>query len=317
MDERTETETNINENQNNNSIKDGIDLILKIIPILMFVFLVLNFIFNFGYFFRLGINFSAVLTIRDYYEGTASFLIVFIALYGGLLNTIAYARFLTLLINVFNLLATSFFLFQFKMFFAQTLCYINLRINKKNTFSDKRNVIIIKRELDNIKNEHLENQKECWQDIMQILGIVLATIYPIYVIWVQSYFISKKIFLIILIIYLFLVLVNIYFKVLKQRIVYSLMLILTILFLVGNLYFLKDFKNDQFYVKLKNGESYTVIRTLNQGILIRDISSVKFIKWENVECLEKSVKNLDFIDSTNYLLIGKQLNKIYNSIDKE
>lgn len=71
------------ENESKTFNWDFIKIATTALPLVILLYLMCNFIFNAGYFYVFGIRFMGLLTMQDYYEGTAPFIAFIFCFFSG------------------------------------------------------------------------------------------------------------------------------------------------------------------------------------------------------------------------------------------
>lgn len=262
------------------SLEKLIDYSVKIIPLLIFLFLLINFIFNLGYFFIIGNKFLSLLTISDYYEGSAPLVSITVLSFGVIFNAVFLNNHVRASFIYFNLIFSS------KVSVPIRILKINLETNihykfnhSKYTYADKRLLIKKRKELKSIKNDMNENVKDM-QEFNPLISWSLSfiIILPIVIIFINSIFISMLLFFILLIIY---ILILIFASKKKSIAKYYFLTMLSIIFIfcLGIWCFLRDYSIDTVSYIANSNKDIQVIRPISKGILIKSQNGISFIDW--------------------------------------
>lgn len=268
---------------------ETIDFLLKTIPLIVFLFLILNFIFNMGYFFILGINFFSLLTIRDYYEGTAPFIVLSLLIYGSVFNVTIFNINVKIVFDHLYVAYRNYVDIPIRLLKLRYKDFIHYKFNrKKYNYSDKRELIWRKKEREDIKKELIKYKKTLSKYNPYILNLFLFTIIlPIIVIFLNSFSISWVLLGIMLVLFLLIICVSATQKGLLKLYFLFVLLVLFVLSL-GLRRFLLDYTN----VTMISGK-YNVIRPISKGMLVRENNKIYFIDWEQKNMIES--KNISYV----------------------
>lgn len=274
---------------NTQSKSETIDFLLKTIPLIVFLFLILNFIFNMGYFLILGINFFSLLTIRDYYEGTAPFIVLSLLIYGSVFNVTIFNVNVKIVFDYLYVAYRNYVDIPIRLLKLRYKDFIHYKFNrKKYNYSDKRELIWRKRDREDIKKELIKYKKTLSKYNPYILNLFLFTIIlPIIVIFLNSFSISWVLLGIMLVLFLLIIYVSATQKGLLKLYFLFVLLVLFVLSL-GLRRFLIDYTN----VTMISGK-YNVIRPISKGMLVRENNKIYFIDWEQKNMIES--KNISYV----------------------
>lgn len=250
--------------------------LIKTISVGVFVFLVLNFIFNIGYFTFIGLKFLTLLELRDYYEGTAPLSVFVLILFMGLTNAFLYSKHIKFALSGIK------YLYRIALYFGWYLItlrtkYKNLDFNKKRQFIQAKN---------KIKNGFLD--KELFLAILYSIPFVLLLILPL---WQLSYWVlplSKVLFWVIFCIYLILLLCYFYATTNTIKITSIIFVIVSLFYSFGCWEFIRDYNKTGTKVVLSNNQIALLIRPIAKGILVKDKNNITFYKWSDVKQISKT-----------------------------
>ena len=269
-----------------NKIKTSeiIEKIFKIISVVAVLFLMLNFIFNMGYFIPLGLKFFSLLEIRDYYEGTAPFLVVSILLYGAIFNIPIFSNIVSKLPKCINIL------FETIWNFPRSLKKLKIDLQKNNSTNDNGMELKKINDLDK-KIKELKESNE-FKDINKffIALLILTILLPIFIIFINGSYISKCLLYLSFIVYLFIVGS---FFIQNTSVKTFLLIISTIFFIIflGLKQFVLDY-NDLTVVGNFKNIKYYIIRPISKGYIIKDgNNNIKFINCNQTVVIDKKVNN--------------------------
>ncbi len=250
--------------------------LIKTISVGIFAFLIFNFIFNIGYFTFIGLKFSTLLELRDYYEGTAPLSVFVLVLFMGLTNAFLYSKHIKFALRGIK------YLYRIALYFGWYLItlrtkYKNLAFNKKRQFIQAKN---------KIKNGFLD--KELFLAILYALPSVILLFLAL---WQLSYWIlpvSKILFIIVFCIYLIPLLIYFYSKSYIMKTSFIILAIVSLLYSFGCWEFMRDFKKTGTKVTLSDNQTVLLIRTLAKGVLVKDKNNVTFYQWSDVKQISKT-----------------------------
>lgn len=258
-----------------------LDLLLKSLTCFVFIFLCFNFIFNVGYFHQIGINFVSLLEMKDYYEGTAPLAVFTVLSFGCILNIILYSAlikiFIKYIVKLFKCYCTSIYS-HFRLYKLLFFEY------KKSKFSIKKEILSIKKDLKKIGPIY---QNNILLDIWLFIISLFIIIFPFFQIYYSSINLSLLLCILLNITYLIIVLVSLFVQNSFTRNVINIFLVAIIFFLLGNLFFLKDYKYSITEVETVNNVTYISIRPITKGVIVKDKNKIKLIKWENIKTINK------------------------------
>lgn len=260
----------------------NIDYILKLITISAFLFLIMNFVFNLGYFSSIGIRYASLLELKDYYEGTAPSLMFVIAIFLTLANALLFSnfiKFITLVIhnyvNGFRLNCYLIFLLKFEF--------------NKAAYSIKKRLTQIKKKL-NDTNKQM--RKYSFKDLLNFIFFVFIFTAPIFQLYDYVYKFSKSSFWILLVLYLICYYISIFIKNLVAKVSAITMIMIIIIAFLGNWSFLRDFNYTGTNVTLENGNQVLLIRPIAKGVIVKNKSDIEFYQWDRVKKFSKPIKIL-------------------------
>lgn len=257
-----------------------IDIYLKLIPTSIFIFLILNFIFNLGYFLFIGIRIASLLEIRDYYEGTAPLTTLTLVFFISCINMFIYSQ---LGNEIFHLLK-KFFRYIYKFFKVRIKYKLLAKFYFKNlSYKNKKEIVNLKHEL--AKNKLFDTTTK--KIITIFVLFFIAIIYPLFQIYHSAFHISKPIFWILCSLYLFSITIHSLHKSTIIRGILLFMTTLSIIFILGCWAFLRDYKVTGTEVFLKNGNSCLLIRPIAKGVITKKHNNLIFYPWEKVDHIFK------------------------------
>ncbi len=266
--------------------KIDIDCILKFITISAFLFLIMNFIFNLGYFSCMGIRYASLLELKDYYEGTAPSLMFVVAIFLTLANALLFSNFIedTLLVinNYVNLFCLN---CRFKI-----LVILNYKLV---SYKMKKELIQLKKDLNRINKKIL---RYTFSDLLNFIFFVFIFTMPIFQLYDYVYKFSKSSFWILLVLYLICYYISIFIKNLVAKISAITMIMIIIIALLGHWSFLRDFNYTGTNVTLENGSQVLLIRPIAKGVIVKNKSDIEFYQWDRVKKFSKPIKILKVPD---------------------
>ena len=278
----------------------------KIISIITFSFLILNFIFNMGYFLPLGLKFFSMLSIRDYYEGTAPLLIFSIMLYGSVFNIPVFHRIVQDLPKNIKIL------YEVKMKLPNDLKKLKKDIEKSNITEEECKIF-----QDRYKNTEKEIKEFTESQELKDFNkygfdlFVFAVLLPIIIIFFNSVFISKNLLLVLLLV--FIAIISSFF-IPKDSVRKPVLVIFTISFLMllGLRQFICDY-NDLNVLGIFQNNKYYIIRPISKGYIVKDKdNNIKFIDLNQTVTIDNKT-NSQIID----IFLKKQKNEnFFNRIFK-
>lgn len=266
--------------------KISVDLILKLITISAFVLLIMNFIFNLGYFSSMGIRYASLLEIKDYYEGTAPSLIFVLAIFLTLANALLFSNFIKFITLVIHNYVNGF----------RLNCYLMILLKfefNKAAYSIKKRLTQIKKEL-NDTNKQM--RKYSFKDLLNFIFFVFIFTVPIFQLYDHVYKFSKSSFWILLLLYLICYYISIFIKNLFSKISAITMIMIIIIAFLGNWSFLRDFNYTGTNVTLENGNQVLLIRPIAKGVIVKNKSDIEFYQWDRVKKFSKPIKVLKVPD---------------------
>lgn len=271
-----------------------IDKTNKYIPLLIFSLVIANFLFNFGYFFKMDISFMSVLSLSDYYEGTAPYLIL-TAYYALFMlinlnypkNSVAVFALGFIIIDTLSVVKrfTGFFIFRLFYLFVKLLYGVIYKIEPA-PYGLKRQMARIEKltkEFKKLKAKEIRNNLTI---AIAVLPLSLLVIIPIGLIIAMYYTISIKWMLLYLTVYI--ILLSICFFIKDKRFLFALTCSIVLL-LIGNWKYVNDFNNTSRFVILNNGNECQLIRIVSKGAFVKQKESVLFVKWEDISGIQKSL----------------------------
>lgn len=266
--------------------KISVDLILKLITISAFLLLIMNFIFNLGYFSCMGIRYASLLEIKDYYEGTAPSLIFVLAIFLTLANALLFSNFIKNIIIVINMYLSLLGLnCNFKILVMFKYKKIPYKLQKKITML-KKNLNIVNKEI----------LKYTFLDLLNFIFFVFIFTMPIFQLYDYVYKFSKSSFWILLVLYLVCYYISIFIKKLVTKISAITTIMIIIIVLLGHWAFLRDFKNTVTNVILDNNSQVLLIRPISKGVIVKNKSDIEFYQWNRVKKFSKPIKVLKVPD---------------------
>lgn len=260
--------------------KINVDLILKLITISAFLLLIMNFIFNLGYFSCMGIRYASLLELKDYYEGTAPSLMFVIAIFLTLTNALIFSNFIKFIILVINNYAKIFRLNCYLMFL------LKFEYNK-TVYSIKKRLTKIKKELNDINKQI---RKYSFKDLLNFIFFVFIFTTPIFQLYNYVYKFSKFSFWSLLVLYLICYYISIFIKNLAAKISAITIIMIIIIVLLGHWAFLRDFRNTVTNVILDNNSQVLLIRPISKGVIVKNKSDIEFYQWDRVKKFSKPIK---------------------------
>ena len=262
--------------------KIDIDCILKFITISAFLFLIMNFIFNLGYFSCMGIRYASLLELKDYYEGTAPSLMFVVAIFLTLANALLFSNFIKFIMLVINNYVKGFRLNCYLMFL------LKFKYNKA-AYSIKKRLTQIKKEL-NDTNKQMS--KYSFKDLLNFIFFVFIFTMPIFQLYDYVYKLSKSSFWILLVLYLICYYISIFVKNLVAKISAITMIMIIIIAFLGHWAFLRDFNYTGTNVTLENGSQVFLIRPIAKGVIVKNKLDIEFYQWDRVKKFSKPIKIL-------------------------
>ena len=271
------------ENESKTFNWDFIKIATTALPLVILLYLMCNFIFNAGYFYVFGIRFMGLLTMQDYYEGTAPFIAFIFCFFSGFFNVcmhniqdVLYLPWMIIFVKV----VTKIKLFAF--------CCLKHKI----TYSEKKDYAGIRKELKDIEND-LKNRIAPMSSstFFEIFFCFLFLFYPLYYFYINIYFIDKTMFYFLLGIWIVFA-----FLLTKLRLIYRIILIFValIIFLLFFGIFMSEsnIKNTAITVQLKNNDTYQLVRTISRGVIVKDNGFIiKFVPWNDVNQISKNIRD--------------------------
>ncbi len=280
-----------------------LDITLKIIPALITFVFIESIIFNLSYFNALNSEWTMLLSLPDYYEGSI-FAIHYIFIL-GMISLVIYMlpKFLKTIYRFCIYFLRCIRIFCICIFLSCQMLYIQTKLKTK-TFSlnFKKKYVALKKELHNI-----------WWELMQILSSIFKILIPLIILELFLFFSAlhltyttylynwKLLLIALLVFYLFIV----WQKKPKSKLLVSICCgILLFSMLMWNLGahiatqsrgydFLsisKYLPTQKYSLASINGQKYRLIRALNKGILVKKDEKLLFFKWEDVASLEQDYK---------------------------
>lgn len=262
--------------------KINIDYILKLITISAFLFLILNFVFNLGYFLNIGIKYASLLELQDYYEGTAplttfyaySFIgLIFLIKNHELYNTVKAS--INNWIFLVRINIKKFILFAFRY--------------KKVSISTKKEILNVKREI-SIINERFKRFSFIEITIFVLyLSMLITAIIPVYI-----YLDKISLFLswVIIFLYASLCLISFFSKCFIERLFWTIIIVFTISGILGHCAFVENFNNTATMITLDNNSQVLLIRPIAKGVIVKNKSDIEFYQWDRVKKFSKPIKIL-------------------------
>lgn len=262
--------------------KISVDLILKLITISAFLFLLLNFIFNLGYFSNIGIKYASLLELQDYYEGTAPLTTFYAYFFIGLIflikNHELYNTVKALINNWIFLVRINikkFILFAFRY--------------KTVSISTKKEILNVKREISSINKRF---KRFSFIDITIFVLYLLMLITAIIPVYIYLYRISLFLSWVIILLYAFWCLISLFSKCFIDIIFWSVIIVSTISGILGHCAFVENFNNTVTMVTLDNNSQVLLIRPISKGVIVKNNSDIEFYQWNRVEKISKPIKIL-------------------------
>ena len=295
--------------------KNIIDKYVKILPLLIFLFLLINFIFNSGYFFIIGNKFLSLLTLSDYYEGSAPLIVITILSFALIFNTIFLNNHVRASYMYLNLLLSSKIYVPLRALRFNFKRTIHFKLNRsKYTYNDRKKLIKAKKDYEKFQNEIVQNFKDL-NDIKPLINWVLICIIllPILIIFINSFLVSIRLFYLLLILYICIIITA---SQKKGTMKYYFLTILTIIFIfcLGVWQFLRDYKLDTMSYMMNKQEKYQVIRPISKGILVKQEKNILFIDWNNNLLFSSNQPDLiDFLITDSDLKIQQNVNNTFES----
>lgn len=285
------------ENESKTFNWDFIKIATTALPLVILAYLMCNFIFNAGYFYVFGIRFMSLLTMQDYYEGTAPFIAFIFCFFSGFFNVCMHniQDVLCLPRAFINYLNTHIYL-PLRIIFVKVVTKIKLFalycLKHKITYSEKKACVWIRKELKDIEKD-LKNRIAPMSSytFFEMLFCFIFMFYPLYYFYINIYFVDKIMF------YLLIGIWFIYaFLLTKLRLIYKIIatLVALVIFLLFFGIFMSEsnIKNTAITVQLKNNDTYQLVRTISRGVIVKDNNFIiKFIPWNDVNQLSKNIRD--------------------------
>ena len=285
------------ENESKTFNWDFIKIATTALPLVILLYLMCNFIFNAGYFYVFGIRFMGLLTMQDYYEGTAPFIAFIFCFFSGFFNVCMHniQDVLYLPRAFINYLNAHIYL-PWRIIFVKVVTKIKLFafccLKHKITYSEKKAYAGIRKELKDIEKD-LKNRIAPMSSstFFEIFFCFLFLFYPLYYFYINIYFIDKTMFYFLLGIWIVFA-----FLLTKLRLIYRIILIFValIIFLLFFGIFMSEsnIKNTAITVQLKNNDTYQLVRTISRGVIVKDSGFIiKFVPWNDVNQISKNIRD--------------------------
>lgn len=265
--------------------------LLNLLPFLILLFLISNFIFNCGYFISLGIKNMGLLSLPDYYEGTAPYMIFCLLFFACVFITgidkdnLEVVKFFTTSIKRFvrNIIVVPSCLLYYKiiLFVFKMQC-------RNGDFHHKRIYVQTSKKI----NEMLVDIKEYMKLFMWVLArfilSIIAIAYPIYWLFEKMFHVDKSLYFVSILAYLITLILVLFVTNKKIRIIVSVLFYFFCIFILGAWMLLKNYNDLSTIVKTKNNKEYSLIRPINKGVFLKDKGNdVIFYKWESVESITR------------------------------
>lgn len=260
--------------------QENINFYLKLISISIVIFLILNFIFNIGYFAFIGLKFISLLEIRDYYEGTAPLFIFTLLYFIGYFNIIVYSRPIKKILNfittVSNIITRDIIL--------KTKYKILLSGCKQMSFNIKRRLVLINRD---IKKFNQLKVTDLFKSFLGFVFVLFIAVFPLCHSYYLIYKYSKELYFIFIFLYLILVYIYLFNQNVYKKILFSLLIIPFMFSIIGCWAFLRDYKTSGSEVLLNNNKTYVLLRPITKGVILKTSKGLMFYTWNNVKYIEK------------------------------
>lgn len=271
---------------------ENFDYVLKIISISVFLFLTIIYVFNLGYFLILGMKFTSLLELRDYYEGSAplftfSFLIIstcfcFLSFTKPLKKLPSYIRSLyysILFIPITNL----------KCELRYRYSLIRYKKVYKKVYSCKKDFLKIKKELDNIRNENAKFILSFLFDFYLFILPLFLFVFPIYLFWTYVFPFCHNLFVVMTISYILFALYILINNNFFNRCIVIIFVLFSFVFMFGINYFLRNCSMSDTNVLLVNKQNKILIRTIKKGVIYKENEkNIGFVTWDKVEKIYKN-----------------------------
>lgn len=270
----------------NEQAKFSIDYSLKFITISAFVFLIMNFIFNLGYFSCMGIRYASLLEIKDYYEGTAPLLTFVVAIFLTLTNALIFSNFVK---NIIMVIDNYINLFCIKCRFKISVI-LEYRLVP---YKMKREFVRLKKDLNVINKKFF---KYTFLDLCNFIFFASLLTMPIFQLYDYVYKLSKSSFWILLVLYLLCNYISIFVKDLIAKITAIIMIMTIMVALLGHWAFLRDLNKAGTNVILDNNNQVSLVRPIAKGVIVKNKSDIEFYQWNRVKKFSKPIKVLKVPD---------------------
>lgn len=270
----------------NEQAKFSIDYSLKFITISAFVFLIMNFIFNLGYFSCMGIRYASLLEIKDYYEGTAPLLTFVVAIFLTLTNALIFSNFVK---NIIMVIDNYINLFCIKCRFKISVI-LKYRLVP---YKMKREFVRLKKDLNVINKKFF---KYTFLDLCNFIFFASLLTMLIFQLYDYVYKLSKSSFWILLVLYLLCNYISIFVKDLIAKITAIIMIMTIMVALLGHWAFLRDLNNAGTNVILDNNNQVSLVRPIAKGVIVKNKSDIEFYQWNRVKKFSKPIKVLKVPD---------------------
>lgn len=285
------------ENESKTFNWDFIKIATTALPLVILLYLMCNFIFNAGYFYVFGIRFMSLLTMQDYYEGTAPFIAFIFCFFSGFFNVCMHSIqdvlcFPRIFINYLD----SHIYLPLRIIFVKAVkkikIFVLLCLKHKITYSEKKTYAMMRKELKDIEKDLKNRIAPMSSNLLFEISVCVFFIFsPLYYFYKHIYFVDRMMFCFFLgiwIIYAFLLT--------KLKLMYR--ILVTIVALVFFLIFFGIFmsesniQNTAITVQLKNNDTYQLVRTISRGVIVKDNDYIiKFVPWNDVNQISKIIRD--------------------------
>lgn len=243
-------------------MKEKIEFLMQYSAAIIFTFLICSFVFNIGYFAPLNFKFMGLLTLSDYYEGTAPALFWSLTLlHSFVLPILTYYKDIELILNALHKIIN--LLNKIK----------KLNINNKNT-----------REM---RAEIFENLIYLIKTILIYLLIMLPSLF--FTMWLLSIYAFDIKFAILAysITSLALILSFVLYAIKKYIGIYVLSIFIFLMITYSGVCLSKkDYKSNSLTVRTYDNQVYLLIRPISKGIIAKSYQKdTIFIKWKDVKMI--------------------------------
>lgn len=276
---------------------DFIKIATTALPLVILAYLMCNFIFNAGYFYVFGIRFMSLLTMQDYYEGTAPFIAFIFCFFSGFFNVCMHSIqdvlcFPRIFINYLD----SHIYLPLRIIFVKVITKIKLFalrcLKHKITYSKKKAYAEARKELKDIEKDLKSRIAPMSSNLFLEISICVFFIFsPLYYFYKNIFFVDKTMFYLLLGIWVVYAFLLTKLKLIYRIIVTFVALIIFLLFF-GIFMSESNIKNAAITVQLKNNDTYQLVRTISRGVIVKDNGFIiKFVPWNDINQISKNIRD--------------------------